>query len=203
MKRVLLVFGTRPEVVSLAPVYDAMKQRGNWEVYTACTAQHREILDQMLVYFDIQSNYDLNIMTPSQDLFDITSKVLLGLRSVLRECQPDLVIVGGGTASAMAAAMAAFYLEIPVAHIDAGLRTWDMHNPFPEEINGWIADAVSSVHFAPTKMARDFLIRNGFAPTSVHVTGSPAVDSLRIALKAVKDDPFRAVAFHDDQFIIL
>ncbi len=193
MNRVLLVFGTRPEIIKLAPVYHAMKRRAPWETLVCTTAQHRDMLDEMMTFFKVPGDYDLNVMTPGQDLFDVTTKVLLGMRGVLAAVKPDMLIVQGDTTTVMAASLAAFYLGIPTGHVEAGLRTGDMRNPFPEELNRYITDAVSALHFAPTETARDALIRSGIGPEGIHVTGNTIIDALLFTLRKVNDEPFAAL----------
>jgi UDP-N-acetylglucosamine 2-epimerase (non-hydrolysing) len=179
-KKILLIFGTRPEAIKMAPVYLCLKTSDSFQVKVAVTAQHRQMLDQVLDIFGIQPDFDLDIMSPDQDLFDITSRALLGLKEVLRRDQPDLVLVHGDTSTTFVAALAAFYLKIPVGHVEAGLRTRDKHRPFPEEINRQLAGVLTDYHFAPTPWARDNLLAEGVAPERIWVTGNTVIDALKI-----------------------
>ena len=192
IKRVLVVGGTRPEIIKLAPVVHALRAAG-LEAAVCTTAQHRELADEMLRFFELEADYDLNVMTPGQDLFDVTTKVMLGMRGVLDEARPDAVVVQGDTTTVMATALAAFYREIPVAHVEAGLRTWNMRNPFPEELNRWIADAASTWHFAPTDGAREALLQCGIGEATIHVTGNTVIDALQWTLARLGDEPPSAV----------
>jgi UDP-N-acetylglucosamine 2-epimerase (non-hydrolysing) len=180
MKKILLIFGTRPEAIKMAPVFLRLKAAASFQVKVAVTAQHRHMLDQVLDIFGIQPDFDLDIMSPDQDLFDITSRALIGLKEVLRREQPDLVLVHGDTTTTFVAALAAFYLKIPVGHVEAGLRTKDKHRPFPEEINRQLAGVLTDYHFAPTPWARDNLLAEGVAPERIWVTGNTVIDALKI-----------------------
>ena len=152
MKKVLLVFGTRPEAIKMAPLVKAFQKDSEYfETRVCVTAQHRQMLDQVLEVFDIVPEYDLNIMAPNQDLYDITSRVLLGLRDVLKDFRPDIVLVHGDTTTSTAAAIAAFYQQIPVGHVEAGLRTYNMLSPWPEEMNRQVTDRICTYYFAPTE----------------------------------------------------
>jgi UDP-N-acetylglucosamine 2-epimerase (non-hydrolysing) len=193
MKRVMLVMGTRPETIKMAPVYHALMRHGRLEVCVCSTGQHRDMLDQMMEFFEIPIHHELNIMTPGQDLFDITSNVLLGMKAVLRDIHPDMVLIQGDTTTVMATAMAAFYLTIPVGHVEAGLRTGDLANPFPEEMNRCVADTLSALHFAPTARAREALRQSGIGEDSILVTGNTVVDALQYALRKLEDAPFEAL----------
>ena len=202
MKRILVVGGTRPEIIKLAPVVHALRAEGS-EVVVCTTAQHRELADEMLRFFEIEADHDLDVMTPGQDLFDVTAKVLLGMRGVLDAVQPDCVVVQGDTTTVMATALAAFYREIPVAHVEAGLRTWNMRNPFPEELNRWIADAASAWHFAPTAGAREALLRCGVGDATIHVTGNTVIDALQWTLARLGDEPPSAVSLPEGARMVL
>ncbi|MGB8992798.1 MAG: UDP-N-acetylglucosamine 2-epimerase (non-hydrolyzing) [Desulfobaccales bacterium] len=180
MKKILVIFGTRPEAIKMAPVVLRLQEAAALRVKVAVTAQHRQMLDQVLDIFAIRPDFDLDIMSPDQDLFDITSRALLGLKEVLRQEQPDLVLVHGDTTTTFVAALAAFYLKIPVGHVEAGLRTRDKHRPFPEEINRHLAGVLTDYHFAPTPWARDNLIAEGVAPDRIWVTGNTVIDALQI-----------------------
>lgn len=171
MIKILSIFGTRPEAIKMAPVIKELERQPERFVSCVCvTAQHREMLDQVLSLFDIVPKYDLNIMQPGQDLFDVTCNILQGLKRVLEVEQPDIVLVHGDTTTTMAASLAAYYLRIPVGHVEAGLRTHNKFAPFPEEINRHITGVIADIHFAPTSWARNNLLREGFNNPSVHVT---------------------------------
>jgi len=176
MVKVLVVFGTRPEAIKMAPVVRALN--GKLEVKVCVTAQHREMLDQVLDLFEIVPDYDLDIMKPGQDLFDVTSNVLSGMKQVLFEEQPDVVLVHGDTTTTMATSMAAFYLNIPVGHVEAGLRTYNIHSPFPEEFNRQITTKITQFHFAPTENARQNLLNEQVMEQQIYVTGNTVIDAL-------------------------
>jgi len=177
-KKVLAVFGTRPEAIKLAPLVLELRARAEFEVRVCVTAQHRQMLDQVLETFAIRPDYDLGIMQPGQDLFDVTARCLTGLRPVLEKERPAWVVVEGDTTTVFAAALAAFYLDIRVAHVEAGLRTGDKRRPFPEEINRRLASHIADLHFAPTESARRNLRNEGIPEHSIHVTGNTVVDAL-------------------------
>ena len=193
MHRLLFVFGTRPEAIKLAPLIREARCRPGLEPVVCVTGQHREMLDQVLDVFGITPDVDLAVMRPDQTLFDVTADVLRGLEGVLREFSPDLVVVQGDTTTALAGALAAYYTRTPVAHVEAGLRTGDRFNPFPEELNRALVDVLADVHLAPTEHARRNLLREGVKPERVHVTGNTVVDALLWAREriqaAVDGDP--------------
>ena len=191
LKKILIIFGTRPEAIKMAPVVLRLQEAPAFQVNVAVTAQHREMLDQVLDIFAIRPDFDLDIMSPGQDLFDLTSRALLGLKEVLRRAKPDLVLVHGDTTTTLVAALAAFYLKIPVGHVEAGLRTRDKHRPFPEEINRQVAGVLTDYHFAPTPGARDNLLAEGVAPGRIWVTGNTVIDALRIMANRVGHEPDR------------
>ncbi|MFN8474178.1 MAG: UDP-N-acetylglucosamine 2-epimerase (non-hydrolyzing) [Anaerolineae bacterium] len=176
--RVLSVFGTRPEAIKLAPVVRQLEATPSIESRVCVTAQHREMLDQVLALFQITPHYDLDVMRPAQSLAEVTSRVLIGLDDVMREARPDWVLVQGDTTTAMAAALGAFYHGIRVAHVEAGLRTGNKRHPFPEEINRRIVSVVGDLHFAPTEVARHNLLREGIPPQTIVLTGNPVIDAL-------------------------
>jgi len=176
MVKILAVFGTRPEAIKMAPVIRALGD--NFDVKICVTAQHRQMLDQVLELFEIAPDYDLDIMQPGQDLFDITSNVLLGVKKVLQIEEPDVVLVHGDTTTSMATAMAAFYLKIPVGHVEAGLRTYDINSPFPEEFNRQITSRIATLHFAPTKISRQNLLDEKVPDSQIYVTGNTVIDAL-------------------------
>ena len=176
MVKILAVFGTRPEAIKMAPVIRALGD--NFDVKICVTAQHRQMLDQVLELFEITPDYDLDIMQPGQDLFDITSNVLLGVKKVLQIEEPNVVLVHGDTTTSMATAMAAFYLKIPVGHVEAGLRTYDINSPFPEELNRQITSRIATLHFAPTKISRQNLLDEKVPDSQIYVTGNTVIDAL-------------------------
>lgn len=178
MKKVMLVFGTRPEAIKMCPLVNELKGRPCCEVTVCVTGQHRQMLDQVLAAFGVVPDYDLSIMREKQTLFDITSEVLLRIGSVLDEVAPELVLVHGDTTTSFAAALAAFYKQIPVAHVEAGLRTYNLRSPFPEEFNRQAVDLVSDYCFAPTEVSKQNLLREGRPESKVYVTGNTAIDAL-------------------------
>ena len=186
MKKILLVFGTRPEAIKMAPlVKEFQKDTEHFETKVCVTAQHRQMLDQVLEVFGITPDYDLNIMAPNQDLYDITSKVLLGLRDVLKDFAPDVVLVHGDTTTSMAASLAAFYRQIAVAHVEAGLRTYDMLSPWPEEMNRQVTDRICTYYFAPTGQSRQNLLRENIEEKKIFVTGNTVTDALLMAVDII------------------
>lgn len=185
--KILSVFGTRPEAIKMAPLVKALVGDSFFESKIAVTAQHREMLDQVLDLFDITPDYDLNLMKEGQDLYDITSKVLLGLRDVLKEFKPDLVLVHGDTATTFAATLSAFYQQIPVGHIEAGLRTGDMYSPWPEEANRVLTGKLAKYHFAPTARNKNALIKEGVLEENISVTGNTVVDALQLVIEKISD----------------
>lgn len=178
IKRVMSVFGTRPEAIKMAPVVLALKNDNRFESLVCVTAQHREMLDQVLDLFQIAPDYDLDLMQQGQDLFDITSRVLLGMRTVLREAKPDLVLVHGDTTTCFAVALAAFYEGVKIGHVEAGLRTGNLQAPFPEEGNRSLVGQLANLHFAPTKTARANLLAEHVKSNTIHVTGNTVIDAL-------------------------
>ena len=188
IKKVLIVFGTRPEAIKMAPVVKAFSQNMEFDCKVCVTAQHREMLDQVLSVFEITPDYDLNIMKKGQDLFDITGSVLAQIKEVYLDFNPDLVLVHGDTSTSFVAALAAFYLRIKVAHVEAGLRTWDMENPFPEEANRVLTGRISTWHFAPTQWAADNLKREGVAENKIIVTGNTVIDALYLIRDKLDND---------------
>lgn len=177
--KVMVVFGTRPEAIKMAPLVKALQRAAPAIQTVVCvTAQHREMLDQVLRLFGIQPEHDLNVMTPGQDLFDITANILTGLKPVLAAERPDLVLVHGDTSTTLAASLAAYYMRARVGHVEAGLRTGNKWAPFPEEMNRRITGAVADIHFAPTSAARDNLLREGVPEQAIHVTGNTVIDAL-------------------------
>lgn len=190
MKTVLLVFGTRPEAIKMAPlVKELEKYPQAFHTLVCVSGQHREMLDQVLRLFDITPDYDLDIMRQGQDLYDITTRVLTGLRDVLQEVRPDVVLVHGDTTTSAAAALAAFYRQIPVGHVEAGLRTYDRYNPWPEEMNRQITGRIASYHFAPTPLARENLLKENIDDSLITVTGNTVIDALHLAVQKIERDP--------------
>lgn len=188
MKKVLLVFGTRPEAIKMAPLVKAMQANSAFDARVCVTAQHRQMLDQVLELFDIKPEFDLNLMKPEQDLTDITSGVLLGLKNVLAKWRPDAVLVHGDTSTTFAAAMAAFYHKIPVGHVEAGLRTGNLYSPWPEEANRKLTSVLTRWHFAPTATSRDNLLRENIDLASIHVTGNTVIDALLHVREKINTD---------------
>ncbi len=185
---ILTVFGTRPEAIKMAPLVNALKINADCQTDLCVTAQHRRMLDQVLDLFQLQPDYDLNIMQPGQDLTDITCNILIGLRQIFSEQHYDLVLVHGDTTTTMAAALAAFYHRIPVGHIEAGLRTGNIYAPWPEEMNRSLVGRIATLHFAPTQRARQSLLREGIDPASIHVTGNTVIDALQHIVHKLQND---------------
>ncbi len=193
MKKILLVFGTRPEAIKMAPLVKALQQDSEFFQTLVCvTGQHREMLDQVLHIFDIQPDYDLNIMKAGQDLYDITSRVLQGMRDVLKQSQPDIVLVHGDTTTSTAAALAAFYQQIPVGHVEAGLRTNNIYSPWPEEMNRQITSRIAIYHFAPTALSRENLLKENVDNAKIIVTGNTVIDALLMVVERLKTDTILA-----------
>ena len=189
MKKILLVFGTRPEAIKMAPLVKKLQEYPEqFQTIVCVTGQHREMLDQVLRLFDITPDYDLNIMKPNQDLYDITSRILLGMRDVLKEVQPDIVLVHGDTTTSMAAALAAFYQQIPVGHVEAGLRTGNIYSPWPEEMNRLITGRIATVHFSPTPLSRENLLKENVDDSKIVVTGNTVIDALQMVVERLKRD---------------
>ena len=188
MKKVLLVFGTRPEAIKMAPLVKKFQEDSEFQTIVCVTAQHREMLDQVLDIFDIKPDYDLNIMKQGQDLYDITSRVLLGLRDVLNETNPDVVLVHGDTTTSTAAALAAFYKQIPVAHVEAGLRTNNIYSPWPEEMNRRITGRIATYHLAPTELSCQNLLKENIDNQNIIITGNTVIDALLWVVNKIKSD---------------
>lgn len=205
MIKVLTIFGTRPEAIKLAPVIRELERHKESFISRVCvTAQHREMLDPFLELFRIRPDYDLDIMRPNQSLFDVTTRALSGLRDILERERPDLVLVQGDTTTAFAAALAAFYLRVKIAHVEAGLRTEDKYNPFPEEINRRLITHLADLHFAPTERARANLLREGVRDETIFVTGNTVVDALFMVLELTKaEDPLRNLGLDPRKRLIL
>lgn len=187
MRKVMLVFGTRPEAIKMAPLVKKFEQyTKDFQTIVCVTGQHREMLDQVLHLFDITPDYDLNIMKQGQDLYDVTTRVLLGMRDVLREAQPDVVLVHGDTTTSTAAALAAFYQQIPVGHVEAGLRTHNIYSPWPEEMNRQITGRIATYNFSPTPLSRQNLIEEKVSEQSITVTGNTVIDALYWVVDKIK-----------------
>ena len=189
MKKIMLVFGTRPEAIKMAPlVKELQKHADKCKTIVCVTGQHREMLDQVLKIFEIVPDYDLNIMKQGQDLYDVTARVLVGMRDVLKEAEPDVVLVHGDTTTSMAAAMAAFYQQIPVGHVEAGLRTHNIYSPWPEEMNRQITGRIAVFDFAPTALSRQNLISENVEDSKITVTGNTVIDALYWVVDKIKND---------------
>lgn len=189
MKTVLLVFGTRPEAIKMAPLVKTLQSRPDvFRTVVAVTGQHRQMLDQVLRIFDITPDYDLDIMQANQDLYDVTSRVLVGMRDVVCDVKPDVVLVHGDTTTSTAAALAAFYQQIPVGHVEAGLRTNNIYSPWPEEMNRQLTGRIATYHFAPTPLSKSNLLRENVAESRVLVTGNTVIDALYMVLDKIKND---------------
>ena len=189
MKKIMLVFGTRPEAIKMAPLVKAFQEKKeDFETIVCVTGQHREMLDQVLHLFDIKPDYDLNIMKQGQDLYDITSRVLLGMRDVFKVCRPDILFVHGDTTTSTAAALAGFYQQIPVAHVEAGLRTYDIYSPWPEEMNRQITGRIATYNFSPTQLSRKNLLKENITDSKITVTGNTVIDALHWVTAKIKND---------------
>ena len=189
MKRIMLVFGTRPEAIKMAPlVKEFEKHPDEFDTIVCVTGQHREMLDQVLKIFDIKPNYDLNIMKQGQDLYDVTCRVLTGMRDVLKEVQPDVVLVHGDTTTSTASALAAFYQQIPVGHVEAGLRTRNIYSPWPEEMNRQITGRIATYNFSPTQLSRQNLLEERVDDEKITVTGNTVIDALYWVVEKIKND---------------
>ena len=188
MKKILIVFGTRPEAIKMAPLFHVLKD--HYDMRVCVTAQHREMLDQVLSIFNISPDYDLDIMEKGQDLFNLTSRILLSLKPILEDFNPNLVLVHGDTTSAMAAALSSFYCNIPVGHVEAGLRTNNIKSPFPEELNRQIVSRISNIHFSPTPLAKKNLLNEGVKEENIYITGNTVVDALLSQLEVARKKDF-------------
>lgn len=189
MKKIMLVFGTRPEAIKMAPlVKEFEKHPDKFETIICVTGQHRQMLDQVLELFEIKPDYDLNIMKQGQDLYDITARVLTGMRDVLKEVTPDIVLVHGDTTTSTAAALAAFYQQIPVGHVEAGLRTHNIYSPWPEEMNRQLTGRIATYDFSPTPLSRENLLKEGISDDKITVTGNTVIDALYIVVDKIKND---------------
>lgn len=179
MKKVMLVFGTRPEAIKMCPLVNELKTRKNIDTIVCVTGQHRQMLDQVLEAFNVTADYDLSVMKERQTLFDVTTNILERIKCVLEEVKPDVVLVHGDTSTTFVTALACFYMQIPVGHVEAGLRTYNIYSPYPEEFNRQAVSIISSYNFAPTELSKDNLIKEGKDPASIYVTGNTAIDALK------------------------
>lgn len=194
MKKIMLVFGTRPEAIKMAPlVKEFQKHPDKFQTIVCVTGQHRQMLDQVLGLFEITPDYDLNIMKQGQDLYDVTARVLIGMRDILKEVQPDVVLVHGDTTTSTAAALAAFYQQIPVGHVEAGLRTHNIYSPWPEEMNRQITGRIATYNFAPTSLSKSNLLKENINPDSIVVTGNTVIDALHQVVTKIKTDVTLAI----------
>lgn len=195
--KVMLVFGTRPEAIKMAPLYHALRESSDFQTTVCVTAQHRQMLDQVLKVLEVSPDIDLDLMKPGQDLFDVTASVLLGMRDVFRQSQPDVVLVHGDTTTTLATAMAAFYAGVPIGHVEAGLRTHDVYAPFPEEFNRQVASKVTRWHFAPTPFSKQNLLTEHIPDEHITVTGNTVIDALLWVLDRIEANPERRSAIVD------
>lgn len=201
MKRIMTIFGTRPEAIKMAPLVLQLKKEEQLEPVVVVTAQHREMLDSVLETFNIQPDYDLNVMKPGQTLSQVTSRVLTGLEDIIKEVQPDMILVHGDTTTTFAGSLAAFYNEISIGHVEAGLRTWNKYSPFPEEMNRQMTGIMADLHFAPTEQAEKNLLNENKNPQSVVVTGNTAIDAMHTTID--QDYQSEIIQRHQDKRIIL
>ena len=186
----MLIFGTRPEAIKMAPIIKALERsKTNFQSIVCVSAQHRQMLDQVLNLFDIKPDFDLNIMKEGQDLYDITSQILISLRKILKEVKPDIVLVHGDTTTALSSALASFYQQIPVAHVEAGLRTHNIYSPWPEEMNRQLTDRIASYHFVPTKYNKENLLQENVSENKIFITGNTVIDALQFIVKKIADSP--------------
>ena len=201
MKRIMIVFGTRPEAIKMCPlVKEFQKYPADFETVVCVTGQHREMLDQVLRIFEVVPDHDLNIMKKGQDLYDITARVLTGMRDVLDEVRPDVVLVHGDTTTSTAAALAAFYRQIPVGHVEAGLRTHNIYSPWPEEMNRQITGRIATYDFSPTPLSRQNLLEEGVSPDKITVTGNTVIDALQMVVARIKGDAVLQAKLADNLF---
>lgn len=184
MKKIMLVFGTRPEAIKMCPLVNELKKRKSIETVVCVTGQHRQMLDQVLEAFSVVPDYDLSIMKDKQTLFDVTVNILERIKTVLEEVKPDVVLVHGDTSTTFVTALACFYLQIPVGHVEAGLRTYNIYSPYPEEFNRQAVSIISRYNFAPTELSRQNLLKEGKNPESIYVTGNTAIDALKTTVRA-------------------
>ena len=189
MIKVMTIFGTRPEAIKMAPLVKELKSRKEIECIVCVTAQHRQMLDQVLETFEIKPDFDLNIMKPGQTLSDITSRALKGVEEVVRKVHPDIVLVHGDTTTTFAGALAAFYNQVDIGHVEAGLRTWNKYSPYPEEMNRQMVGVMADMHFAPTENSKNSLLKEGKKPETIYVTGNTAIDALKTTVNKEYTNP--------------
>ena len=189
MKKIMLVFGTRPEAIKMCPLVNELKTRKNVQTVVCVTGQHREMLDQVLEAFHVAPDYNLSIMKDKQTLFDITTNILNRIKNVLDEVKPDVVLVHGDTSTTFVTALSCFYLQIPVGHVEAGLRTYNIYSPYPEEFNRQAVSIISQYNFAPTELSKQNLLREGKRPESIYVTGNTAIDALKTTVREAYNHP--------------
>ncbi|UXR31134.1 UDP-N-acetylglucosamine 2-epimerase (non-hydrolyzing) [Staphylococcus simulans] len=201
MKKIMTIFGTRPEAIKMAPLVNQLKHEEALEPVVVVTAQHREMLDAVLETFDIQPDYDLNIMKAGQTLSDITSRVLKGLEAIIQQEKPDMILVHGDTMTAFASGLAAFYNQVAIGHVEAGLRTWNKYSPYPEEMNRQMISCLSDIHFAPTKQAKANLLKENIPSAKVVITGNTAIDAMNTTIQ--KDYHSEVMKRHKDKRVIL
>ncbi len=202
MEKVMLVFGTRPEAIKMCPLVNELKMRKNLETLVCVTGQHRQMLDQVLGAFDVVPDYDLSIMKDKQTLFDVTVNILERIKAVLEETRPDVVLVHGDTSTTFVTALACFYLQIPVGHVEAGLRTYNIYSPYPEEFNRQAVSIIAKYNFAPTELSKQNLIKEGKDPSSIYVTGNTAIDALKTTVRSDYSHPVLDWA-SDSRLIVL
>lgn len=203
MIKVMSIFGTRPEAIKMAPLVKELEKREGVESIVCVTAQHREMLDQVLETFDIKPDYDLNIMKSGQTLADITTRALVGLESVIKEAKPDIVLVHGDTTTTFAGALAAFYNNVAIGHVEAGLRTWDKYSPFPEEMNRQMVDRMTDMYFAPTEVSKKNLLEEGIDASKIYVTGNTAIDAMSTTVNDDYTHPELDWIKDDERMILL
>ncbi len=201
MKKIMLVFGTRPEAIKMCPLVNELKKRKSIETVVCVTGQHRQMLDQVLEAFSVVPDYDLSIMKDKQTLFDVTVNILERIKTVLEEVKPDVVLVHGDTSTTFVTALACFYLQIPVGHVEAGLRTYNIYSPYPEEFNRQAVSIISQYNFAPTELSRQNLLKEGKNPESIYVTGNTAIDALKTTVRA--DYPHPELEWADGSRLIM
>lgn len=202
MIKVMTIFGTRPEAIKMAPIVNELKKRKETECIVCVTAQHRQMLDQVLKVFNIKPDYDLNIMKPGQTLSEITSNALIGLEKIIKESKPDIILVHGDTTTTLAGSLAAFYNGVKIGHVEAGLRTWDKYSPYPEEMNRCMVGQLSDLHFAPTNKSKNNLLKENKNEENIFVTGNTAIDTLKTTIKNdYKNDIFEWVG--NDRLLLL
>lgn len=201
MKTIMVVFGTRPEAIKMCPLVNELKSRDNIKTIVCVTGQHREMLDQVLTVFNVIPDYDLSIMKDKQTLFDITTNILLGVKEILNEVKPDIVLVHGDTSTTFVTSLACFYMKIPIGHVEAGLRTYDIYSPYPEEFNRQAVSIIAKYHFAPTNLSKNNLINEGKDPSRIFVTGNTAIDALNTTVR--KDYTHAQLEWAKDSKLIL